>query len=198
MSLTDNLRNEIRTFLEENYVEASDRIMLFARVKSAPEKIVSNKSKKRPNKPPADRLFREPAICGSAADTMPAAGAEQSIREYLAVMDESFSEMLLRKIDEKQITDVECYKKARIDRKLFSKIRSDRGYKPGKITAVAFALALELPLEETREMLMKAGYALSHSSKFDLIIEYFITHGIYDIDTVNEALFEFDQCLIGA
>lgn len=123
--------------------------------------------------------------------------ASLSLERMLDQVDESFSEALIRLIDERRLTDAECYKRANVDRRLFHKIKMNPDYRPGKQTVLAFALALRLSLDETKDLLMKAGFALSHSSKADIAVEYCIMTGNYDVIEINQILFKLNLPLLG-
>lgn len=137
--------------------------------------------------------IRKPSLDGAAPMAVP-----KGLDDLVDDLDEPFNTTLLRLIDAKGKTDSEVYKRANIDRKLFSKIRTGKGYMPGKRTILALAVSLELTLAETDDLLERAGYALSHSQKFDVIVEFFIVNGKYDIFEINEVLFQYDQPLLGA
>jgi O-acetyl-ADP-ribose deacetylase (regulator of RNase III) len=126
-----------------------------------------------------------------------AAGFPSKLDDIIENLDEPFSVTLLRLIDKSGKKDSEIYNRANIDRRLFSKIRSNAHYAPSKPTVIALAIALELTLDQTGDLLERAGFALSHSRKFDVIVEYFIANGKYDIYEINEVLFKYDQALLG-
>ena len=112
-------------------------------------------------------------------------------------MGETFSQMLLRMIDERNLKDSYVYKRSNVDRRHFSKIRKDKNYAPNKRTVLSFAIALELSLDETKDLLMRAGYAFSQCSKSDVIICYFIENRQYNIFEINEALFAYGEPVLG-
>ena len=143
------------------------------------------------------RAYSRQQTLYAPAESAPRAGADLDLETLLGQVDESFGQMLLRKIDEQGMTDAECYKRANVDRRLFHKIKNNPGYRPGKQTVLAFAIALRLSLAETKELLMKAGFALSHSNKVDIVVEYCIMDGNYDIFEINEVLFKFDLPPLG-
>ncbi len=185
-TISRELLGAVESYIDEHYIETRQirrRELLDVEREALSE---ADEDVRKYNKP----LFED--VLASSV------GAPAPLEDLVGNLDEPFSATLLRLIDAKEKTDVEVYKRANLDRKLFSKIRTGKGYMPSKRTAVALAVALELSLDETDDLLERAGYALSHSQKFDVIVEYFIVSGNYDIFEINEVLFSYDQPLLGS
>ena len=178
------LLGELREYVDDAYMDNSPH--LYDRFAELRELCV----------PEARHFAAEPPVAPAPTPGGPAAPDE--LAERLAHLDAPFSEALLALIDECGLTDAQVYRRANLSRQLFSKIRSKPDYRPSKPTAVALALALGLTLPQTQELLAHAGLTLSRSSKFDVIVEFYLARGVHDVMTVNEALFAFDQPLLGS
>ena len=151
----------------------------------------------QPSAPPPYGMQEKGLLCDPKSHPSSLPRGKRRLEDLVKELEQTFSEALLTLIDARGLTDPQVYKKANIDRKLFSKIRNNREYRPSKSTALALSIALELNLDETKDLIGRAGYALTHSSKFDIIVEYFILQENYNIFELNEVLFAFDQPLIG-
>ncbi len=201
-ALSEKLFKSVSSYIDENYIREKTRDEYAAPYYSsapleAPGAMPPRRlSRKKSTRAEADTEFLEESAMLECAAPLPA--DTNGWDKLLKGLDAGFSETLLRLIDRTGKKDSEIYKKANVDRKLFSKIRNNTDYKPSKPTALAFAFALELDLQETKDFIARAGYALSHSSKFDVIVEYFLVNKNYDIFELNEVLFAFDQPLVGS
>lgn len=192
--LSEKLFRSVSSYIDENYVsKAADEYMPY---RSARGRI--DRKKLPPSFGKAIRPLKSPTEPKYASVPAPAQMDADGWGKLMKNLDAGFSETLLRLIDRTGKKDPEIYKRANVDRKLFSKIRNNPDYKPSKTTALAFAFALELSVEETKDLIGRAGFALSHSSKFDVIVEYFLVNGNYDVFELNQVLFAFDQPLIGS
>lgn len=199
-SLSEKLFDSVQSYIDEKYIVDKTLDEYGARNKrdvreAEVEQICRELEYQRRLSIEQDLI--EESVCKMSI-AMGVDSASDELEDLLNDTDAGFSETLLKLIDKTGKKDSDIYKKANIDRKLFSKIRNNPDYKPSKATAIAFAIALELNLEETKDFIARAGFALSHSSKFDIIIEYFISNNNYDMFEINETLFAFDQNLLGA
>ena len=212
-TFSKKLFNDIKTFIDDEYVEENhksfygdfedypdfDEPLDYSPMPTSErlETIHSRMKKPEENRSVAcSKAVLRDAAPKSKKDAR--AGGGGTLDDFLRSRDKSFQEMLFEFINKSGMTDVECYKRANIDKRIFSKIKSNKAYRPSKQTAVAFAISLKLSLEDTQALLATAGLTLSKSSVFDIIIIYFIQSGNYDIFEINEALFEFEQTSLGS
>ena len=195
--LSASLNTSVREYINDRQAEEGAMSVYGASVPPLAEtSSILPTSDAAMNQMPAYDAYK-PAGKRKNAAPRPALRPSLSIKELLRNHERTFQEQLLYLIDEKGMSDVEVYKKANLDRKLFSKIRSNKNYNPKKKTALALAVALKLNIDETKDLLARASLALSPSSPFDLIIEYCIRHEKYSIIEINSILFEYDQQLLG-
>lgn len=187
--LSQELIQSIASYIDENYVEICEMVTYGA----------IEESRCRVRRRQSMEVCESSTVLEELLPCTPMAVSKaMSLEDMLKQADAGFSETLLKLIDKTGKKDSEIYKKANLSKQHFSKIRNNPNYKPSKPTAIALALALELDLEQTKDLIGRAGYALTNSSKFDLIIRYFIEQGNYDVVEINIALYEFDQILLGS
>ena len=187
--LSEKLVSSIASYIDDHYVEVWEASTYGGEKEYRQQNIRRRRDLE---------LYRESSVCEDAVPCAPMAMPKAaSLPDFLKQADAGFTETLLKLIDKTGKKDSQIYKKANLSKQHFSKIRNNPNYKPTKQTAIALALALELDLEATKDLIGRAGYALSNSSKFDLIIRYFIEQGNYNVVEINIALYEFDQALLG-
>ena len=188
--ISEELFDDVAEYIDDNYVDENEERRLYNR----PRRIFSNKCNFEVDSVCFKKRFEEPIRCKPSLSLIE---PSLSLIDMLANIDDNFAVTLLKLIDIKGITDVECYKKANVSKQTWYKIMNEKDYKPSKNTVISFAIALELSLEETQHLLSTVGFTLSKSSKFDIIIEYFLLNEEYNIFTINETLFKFDQVCLG-
>lgn len=184
--ISEKLFCDVAEYIDDNYVD-ENAVGRFGNYPMASRRYEIEEIESK-------RMMPEESVCLSQA--MPCDSCD--ISDWLKQMDKGFADTLFYYIDKKEITDVEAYKRSNVSKKTFSKIKCDANYKPSKVTAISFVIGLKLDFNEATHLLKTAGFALSESSKFDMIVQYFIETGNYkNIHEVNEVLYQFDQQLLG-